>query len=84
MQQLMTVKEYAAIKRISENTVWRGIANGEIKVERFGRAVRIVPTSTALGFELVDLPVYLQISGESKTNSTEKKKSVKKKGPANE
>jgi excisionase family DNA binding protein len=59
MQQLMTVKEYAALKAISENTVWRCIAKGEIKVERFGRAVRIDPQADAAGFENVNLPSYL-------------------------
>lgn len=59
MQQLMTVKEFAELKHISENTVWRCIAKGEIKVEKFGRAVRIDPTVAAAGFENVNLPSYL-------------------------
>jgi excisionase family DNA binding protein len=71
MQQLMTVKEYAALKRISENTVWRGIAKGEIKVERFGRAVRIDPNPPLQGFELVNLPDYLE--SKSKTGDKNKK-----------
>jgi excisionase family DNA binding protein len=78
MQQLFTVKEYAAIKRISENTVWRRIASGEIKVERFGRAVRIIPNPTVSGFEYVDLPAYLQIQSQQKSvgdGKTKRKKS---------
>ncbi len=59
MQQLMTIKEYAQLKRISENTVRRRIDCGEIAVERFGRAVRIIPSQAISGFELVDLPSYL-------------------------
>lgn len=59
MQQLLTIKEYAQLKRISENTVRRRIDSGEIDVERFGRAVRIVPKVNPVGFELVDLPTYL-------------------------
>ena len=71
MQQLMTVKEFAELKHISENTVWRCIAKGQIKVERFGRAVRIDPTIAAAGFENVNLPSYLtkkQIRKSAKTN----------------
>jgi excisionase family DNA binding protein len=60
MQQLMTVKEYAALKCISENTVRRHISAGNIRVERFGRAVRIVPDDPMAGFEFVNLPAYLQ------------------------
>lgn len=60
MQQLMTVKEYAQLKRISENTVRRRIKTGVLEVERFGRAVRIVPDEKRPGFELVDLPAYLK------------------------
>ena len=60
MQQLLTVKEYAQLKRISENTVRRRIATGEIRVERFGRAVRVVPEEARAGYELVDLPSYLR------------------------
>jgi excisionase family DNA binding protein len=55
----MTVKEFAELKHISENTVWRCIAKGDIKVERFGRAVRIIPTTAVAGFENVNLPSYL-------------------------
>jgi excisionase family DNA binding protein len=62
MQQLLTVKEYAQLKRISENTVRRRIASGNIKVERFGRAVRVVPEEARTGYELVDLPSYLKTS----------------------
>jgi excisionase family DNA binding protein len=69
MQQLMTVKEYAALKAISENTVWRCIAKGEIKVERFGRAVRIDPKANAEGFENVNLPSYLARELIKKTNN---------------
>ena len=71
MQQLMTVKEFAELKHISENTVWRCIAKGQIKVERFGRAVRIDPTIVAAGFENVNLPNYLtkkQVRKSTKTN----------------
>lgn len=71
MQQLMTVKEFAELKHISENTVWRCIAKGEIKVERFGRAVRIDPTIANAGFENVNLPNYLtkkQIKKTTKWN----------------
>ena len=46
MQQLLSVKEFAALKAISEVTVRRQIKSGAIKVERFGRAVRIVPASS--------------------------------------
>lgn len=60
MQQLLTVKEYAKLKRISENTVRRRIASGDIRVERFGRAVRVVPEEARAGYELVDLPSYLK------------------------
>lgn len=60
MQQLMTIKEYAQLKRISENTVRRRIENGLLEVERFGRAVRIVPDERRAGYELVDLPAYLK------------------------
>jgi excisionase family DNA binding protein len=60
MQQLMTVKEYAQLKRISENTVRRRIKSGLIEVEWFGRAVRIVPDDKRVGYELVDLPAYLK------------------------
>jgi hypothetical protein len=84
MQQLMTVKEYASMKRISENTVWRGIASGAIKVERFGRAVRVIPTPDVSGYELVDLPAYLQVSINPKPKPDEKKKPKKKKGLENE
>lgn len=74
MQQLMTVKEYAALKRISENTVWRGIAKGEIRVERFGRAVRIDPNPSIQGFELVNLPDYLQIKNRQKQRKNTQRK----------
>jgi|GEM_PF-4562092 len=60
MQQLLTVQEYASIKRISENTVRRRISSGQLRVERFGRAVRIVPDEPQRGFEQVDLPAYLR------------------------
>ncbi len=60
MQQLLTVKEYAQLKRISENTVRRRIKTGVLEVERFGRAVRIVPDEKRTGYELVDLPAYLR------------------------
>ena len=60
MQQLLTVKEYAQLKRISENTVRRRIKSGLIEVEWFGRAVRIVPDDKRAGYELVDLPAYLK------------------------
>lgn len=60
MQQLMTIKEYAQLKRISENTVRRRIEKGLLEVERFGRAVRIVPDEKRAGYELVDLPAYLK------------------------
>ncbi len=60
MQQLLTVQEYASIKRLSENTVRRRISSGQLRVERFGRAVRIVPDEPQRGFEQVDLPAYLR------------------------
>lgn len=66
MQQLMTIKEYAQLKRISENTVRRRIESGEIDVERFGRAIRIVPKVNPVGFELVDLPAYLAKKSKEK------------------
>lgn len=75
MQQLMTVKEFAELKNISENTVWRCIAKGEIKVERFGRAVRIDPTVAVAGFENVNLPSYL--TKKQKTKSTKTKERTK-------
>ncbi len=59
MQQLLTVREYAELKRISENTVRRLIARHEIEVERFGRAIRINPHKSLDGFEKVNLPDYL-------------------------
>ncbi len=64
MQQLLTVQEYASIKRISENTVRRRISSGQLRVERFGRAVRIVPDEPQRGFEQVDLPAYLRTRGD--------------------
>jgi len=67
MQQLVTVTQYAALKAISENTVWRCIAKGEINVERFGRAVRIDPQGNATGFENVNLPNYLTKEQYKKT-----------------
>jgi excisionase family DNA binding protein len=73
----MTVKEFAELKHISENTVWRCIAKGEIKVERFGRAVRIDPTIAVAGFENVNLPSYL-------TNKQSKKVSNIDEGKNNE
>ncbi|GEM_PF-546173 len=73
MQQLMTVKEFAELKHISENTVWRCIAKGEIKVERFGRAVRIDPTVAAAGFENVNLPSYLTKKQITKSTKTKKR-----------
>lgn len=75
MQQLMTIKEYAQLKRISENTVRRRIENGLLEVERFGRAVRIVPDERPAGYELVDLPAYLKggksLSKKRKSNNIE-------------
>ena len=71
MQQLMTVKQFAELKHISENTVWRCIAKGDIKVERFGRAVRIDPTISNEGFENVNLPSYLTKKQIKKTTKTD-------------
>lgn len=58
MQQLMTVKEYAALKRISENTVRRLISAGALEVERFGRAIRIRPAQNQDNLNWVDLIKY--------------------------
>lgn len=74
MQQLVTIKQYAALKAISENTVWRCIAKGEIKVERFGRAVRIDPQANATGFENVNLPNYLTKELHKKTIKKDERK----------
>ena len=78
MQQLMTVKEFAELKNISENTVWRCIAKGEIKVERFGRAVRIDPTIAVEGFENVNLPDYLTKKQTKKASKNDERKSNEK------
>lgn len=59
MQQLLRVKEYAALKAISEVTVRRRIKSGEIQVERFGRAVRIIPEPHYSGTYNA-IPSYLQ------------------------
>ncbi len=58
MQQLMTVKEYAALKRISENTVRRLIGAGTLEIERFGRAIRIRPSQSRDNLNLVNQLSY--------------------------
>ena len=65
MQQLMTVKKYAELKAISEVTVRRRIKSGEIQVERFGRAIRIVPSQTSYWSSAIDIPEYLAREGKS-------------------
>ena len=65
MQQLMTVKKYAELKAISEVTVRRRIKSGEIQVERFGRAIRIVPSQTGYLSSAMDIPEYLAREGKS-------------------
>ena len=64
MQQLMTIKKYAELKAISEVTVRRQIKNGDIQVERFGRAVRVVPNESRADSKNFDLPGYLKGSRE--------------------
>ena len=64
MQQLMTIKKYAELKAISEVTVRRQIKSGDIQVERFGRAVRVVPNESRADFKNFDLPGYLKDSRE--------------------
>ena len=60
MQQLMTVKEYAVLKAISENTVRRLIQANKIQVERFGRAIRINPCQIDNELSHVDASNYLK------------------------
>jgi excisionase family DNA binding protein len=64
MQQLMTVKKYAELKAISEVTVRRRIKSGEIQVERFGRAIRIVPSQTGHWSSAMGIPEYLAREGK--------------------
>jgi len=65
MQQLMTVKKYAELKAISEVTVRRRIKSGEIQVERFGRAIRVIPSQSSYCSSVLNIPEYLALEGES-------------------
>ena len=64
MQQLMTDKKYAELKAISEVTVRRRIKSGEIHVERFGRAVRVIPSQTSYRSSVMNIPEYLAREGK--------------------
>jgi excisionase family DNA binding protein len=59
MQQLLTVKEYAALKAISENTVRRLIQANKLEIERFGRAIRINPEPLGADLRQVSASSYL-------------------------
>jgi excisionase family DNA binding protein len=49
----LTVKEFAAVERVSERTVWHWIAKGAVSVRRTpGGGVRIPDTRTLPAFNL--------------------------------
>ena len=68
MQQLLTIKEYAAVKAISENTVRRLIQANKLEIERFGRAIRINPCPVGSELTYVEATSYLM------SESTKRKK----------
>ena len=39
----LTVAQYAALKRLNKATVYRSVAAGKRKAERYGSAIRIPP-----------------------------------------
>ena len=41
---LLTVRDAAARLQVSERTLWRLIARGELAIHRVGRSVRIAPS----------------------------------------
>lgn len=54
MRNFVTVREFAAIIRCSESSVWRWTKSGELPVRRFGRSVRI-PLDEALQTKTPDV-----------------------------
>lgn len=42
-ESLMTLKEVAEVSRLSRVSLWKATRRGDLKIVRFGRAVRVRP-----------------------------------------